>query len=48
VAPLGLIAWHGVGERFGLGQSKGKVSRRAAFTSLALLVVLAGIEIIRG
>lgn len=42
--PLGLYLWNGLGPRFGLGEAKGTVSRPAALTSLALFVVLAGIE----
>lgn len=47
VAP-GLRLWHGLGPSFGLGAAKGQVSRAAALTSLALLVVLAGVELAIG
>jgi hypothetical protein len=47
-APLGLYLWNGLGPKFGLGEAKGSVSRSAALTSLALFVVLAGVEMAFG
>lgn len=47
-APLGLYLWNGLGPKFGLGEAKGRVSRSAALTSLALLAVLAGVEMAIG
>lgn len=45
-APLGLYLWHGLGPQFGLGSARGKVSRSATITSLALFVGVVVIEII--
>jgi hypothetical protein len=39
--PAGLGLWHRLGPHFGLGSARGQVSRRAAYTSLAGLVMLA-------
>jgi hypothetical protein len=47
-APLGLYLLNGLGPNFGLGEAKGSVSRSAALTSLALFVVLAGVEMAIG
>ena len=47
-APLGLYLWNGLGPKFGLGEAKGSVNRSAALTSLALFVVLAGVEMAIG
>lgn len=47
-APLGLYLWNGLGPKFGLGEAKGHVSRSAALTSLAMFVVLAGVEMAIG
>jgi hypothetical protein len=47
-ASLGLYLWHGLGPWFGLGKAEGKVSRAAALASVALLIVLAAIEMIIG
>jgi hypothetical protein len=45
--PLGLYLWHRQGPHFGLGAAKGNVSRSAALVSVALLLALAGTELIR-
>ncbi len=45
--PLGLYLWHRQGPHFGLGESQGRVSVPAAFVSAALLVALAGAELLR-
>ena len=45
---LGLYLWNGLGSHFGLGESKGKVSRTAAITSLILLIATVGIEMTFG
>lgn len=37
--PLGLALWHGLGPYFGLGDSRGRVDKRTAYWSLALLVL---------
>ncbi|MFC1494804.1 hypothetical protein ACFL6W_05955 [Thermodesulfobacteriota bacterium] len=44
--PLGLYLWHNQGRYFGLGKAGGQVSRSATITSVVLLIVLAGIELI--
>ena len=44
----GLVFWNGIGPHYGLSQAKGIVSRSTALSSLALLVVLAGIEFVIG
>jgi hypothetical protein len=41
--PAGLGLWHRLGLHFGLGKAKGRVSRAAAFGSLAVLVVVLGL-----
>ncbi|WP_337172964.1 hypothetical protein [Paludisphaera sp.] len=46
--PAGLALWHGLGPRFGLGPSKGRVDPRAARWTLALLIFLVAIELIAG
>ncbi len=38
--PLGLLAWNGLGPKFGLGSSNGKVDAWGAYLSLALFVAL--------
>jgi hypothetical protein len=38
--PVGLWLWHEQGSYFGLGHAGGRVSRRAAFTSLTVCVAL--------
>jgi hypothetical protein len=43
VVTLGLCFWNGLGSRFGLGESKGRVDRRAALTmAIAVAVILVG------
>ncbi len=37
--PAGLALWHRLGPHFGLGESRGRVDRRAAYLSLSLLVL---------
>ena len=38
--PLGFLVWHGLGSKFGLGQTAGRVDVRAAYGSLGLLLIL--------
>ena len=38
--PLGFLAWHGQGPKFGVGQTAGRVDARAAYGSLGLLLVM--------
>jgi hypothetical protein len=45
--PLGLFLWHRQGTHFGLGDAKGNVNMRAAFTSAALFLALTGAELLR-
>ena len=45
-APLGLYLLNRQGRHFGLGAANGTVNRRAVVVSVALLVVLAGVELI--
>ena len=45
-APLGLYLWHRQGKHFGLGGARGRVNSHAAIVSAALLVVIAGVELI--
>jgi hypothetical protein len=40
----GLYVWNGLGPCFGLGSSRGKVSRKATIAVVAMLIVLACIE----
>ncbi len=40
----GLRLWHNQGEKFGLGEAKGEVSRQATIVSTVLLITLAGLE----
>jgi hypothetical protein len=44
----GLCFWNGIGENFGLGAAKGKVSRTSAIASFLLFLILAGVEMIIG
>lgn len=44
-APLGLCLWNGLGPHFGLGESKGAVSRKAAVGTLIVLIALMTIEV---
>ena len=43
--PLGLYLWNGLGPHFGLGSAAGKVDRRAAWASCALLVATLVVEL---
>jgi hypothetical protein len=45
--PLGLYLWHRQGSYFGLAEARGSVNMTAALISTALLVVLAGVELLR-
>jgi len=45
-APLGLYLWHGIGPSFGLGNLEGRVSRRAAHGTLAVLGVVVVVELL--
>jgi hypothetical protein len=44
--PAGLSLWHGLGPRFGLGEAKGRVDRRAALGTLGLLSAVVLIEVL--
>jgi hypothetical protein len=46
--PTGLCLWHRLGPQFGLGQGERAVSRRAAYGSLATLVIGAGLMVLFG
>ena len=46
--PAGLFLWNGLGLRFGLGEAKGRVDRRAAVITLALLLTVVLVEILVG
>ncbi|MEX0711957.1 MAG: M50 family metallopeptidase [Pirellulales bacterium] len=46
--PLGFWLWHGQGPHFGLGNAKGRVSRGAAYSSLAACLVLVVIGLLVG
>ncbi|MGQ9649021.1 MAG: hypothetical protein ACUVXJ_02835 [Phycisphaerae bacterium] len=45
-APPGLWLWNGLGPKFGFGQANGQASRAAAITSLGLLVLIVGVEML--
>jgi hypothetical protein len=45
-APLGFRCWHGLGPHFGLGPSRGRVSRRSAIVSALLLVTAVAAELL--
>ncbi|MDD5678781.1 MAG: hypothetical protein PHW60_12465 [Kiritimatiellae bacterium] len=47
-ALLGMYLWHRQGERFGLGEAKGTVSRKATVVSVLLLAAIVGGELIIG
>lgn len=38
--PIGFLIWHGLGPKFGLGESNGYVDERAAYFSLGLFTLL--------
>ncbi len=42
--PCGIALWHGLGPKFGFGESHEKVDRQTTLVLLVLLVVLSGIE----
>jgi hypothetical protein len=44
--PAGLYLWRGLGRAFGFGNVDGRVSTSAALVSLALLVLIGGIEVL--
>jgi Peptidase M50B-like len=46
--PPGLFCWHNQGRHFGMGQADGKVSRGAALTCLALLILVLTVEFLFG
>ena len=46
--PAGLSLWHGLGPHFGLGESKGRVDRRAAVATLILFSVIILVEVLVG
>jgi hypothetical protein len=46
--PAGLFLWHGLGPHFGLGETKGRVDRRAALGSLGLLLAVVLVEFLVG
>jgi hypothetical protein len=46
--PLGFWLWHRQGPHFGLGDSKGRVSRGAAYSSLVVCLVLVAIGLLVG
>lgn len=39
--PTGLALWHRLGPSFGLGEARGRVSRKAAYTALVCFLLLA-------
>ncbi len=43
---LGLFLWNGLGPNFGLGAAHGRVDRRAAVATAAILAVLIGVEVL--
>lgn len=47
-APLGLYLWHGLGPHFGWGEARGRVSRGAAFATMALLATVVFVELVVG
>lgn len=46
--PAGLCLWIGLGRKFGFGEPDGRVNPAAVVTSLVLLALLAGTEILVG
>lgn len=46
--PAGLWLWHGLGSHFGLGDSQSRVSRRAAYVTVAGVLVVLGTEVLWG
>lgn len=47
-APLGLFLWNGLGPYFGLGEARGRVSRRVTYGTLAVLLLVILIELLVG
>ena len=47
-APLWLFLWNGLGMYFGLGEARARVSRRATFGTLAVLLFVILIELLVG
>jgi hypothetical protein len=47
-APLGLYIWNGLGPYYGLGEANGRVNRRAAVVTLALLLLTVLAELLLG
>jgi hypothetical protein len=46
--PLGLVLWNGIGEHFGLGTARGRVSRSAAYVTIAVFVAVILLELAIG
>ena len=46
--PLGLYLWHGLGTHVGLGEARGKVSRKATVVSLCLFAAVVAVEMLVG
>jgi hypothetical protein len=46
--PLGLWLWHGLGPHFGLGEARGRVSRKAVICTTALLTAIVVVELLVG
>jgi len=44
--PTGLRLWHRLGPHFGLGPAAGRVSRKAAYASAALLIAVVAAELV--
>ena len=44
--PIGFRLWHGLGQHFGLGPARGRVSHGAAITSTCLLAFVVGLELV--
>jgi len=42
--PTGLFLWTGLGPDFGLGEAQGKVDRKAALVTLALVLIVVAVE----
>ena len=45
-APLGLWLWNGLGRYFGLGESEGRVDRRAVRWSIGLVLTIVAVEVL--
>jgi hypothetical protein len=44
--PTGLFLWNGLGKCFGLGDAQGKVDRNAALVTLAIVLIVAVVEVL--